>query len=184
MPRPGRDRHDLGAEQFHAKDVRRLPFDVMRAHEHDALEPEPGADRGGCHPVLAGTGFGDDAGLAHAARQQDLAEDVVDLVGARVVQLVTLEVDLGTAELLCQAFGKIERRGAPDIVFPEVVHLRPEGRIVLGLFVLRLEIEDQRHQRFGHKPAAEIAEPSALVRPGAIGIEHLSRHGSPPFALL
>ena len=38
--------------------------------------------------------------LAHAPGQQDLADAVVDLVRAGMVQLVALEVDLGAAELL------------------------------------------------------------------------------------
>jgi hypothetical protein len=63
--------------------------------------------------VLAGAGLGDDAGLAHALGQQDLAEAVVDLVRAGVVQLVALEIDLGAAEMLGQALGEIEREGRP-----------------------------------------------------------------------
>jgi hypothetical protein len=41
--------------------------------------------------MLAGAGFGDDAGLAHALGEQDLADAVVDLVRAGVVQLFALE---------------------------------------------------------------------------------------------
>ena len=66
--------------------------------------------------MLAGAGLGDDPGLAHAAGEQDLAHDVVDLVSAGVVELVALEVDLGAAEMVGQPLGEIERRGSPDIV--------------------------------------------------------------------
>jgi hypothetical protein len=48
--------------------------------------------------VLARAGFGDDPRLAHALREQDLADAVVDLVRAGVVQLVALEVDLRAAK--------------------------------------------------------------------------------------
>jgi hypothetical protein len=54
--------------------------------------------RRGGDAVLAGAGLGDDALLAHAPGQQDLAEHVVDLVRAGVVELVALEIDLGAAE--------------------------------------------------------------------------------------
>jgi hypothetical protein len=64
-------------------------------------------------PCWPGAGLGDDAGLAHAAGQQDLAQHVVDLVRAGVVQLVALEVDLRPAKMLGQALGEIERRGRP-----------------------------------------------------------------------
>ncbi len=50
--------------------------------------------------MLAGAGLGDDAGLAHALGKQDLADAVVDLVRAGVVQLFALEIDLRAAEML------------------------------------------------------------------------------------
>ena len=59
--------------------------------------------------MLAGAGLGDDARLAHPAGEQDLAEHVVDLVRAGVVELLALEIDLCAAELLRQPFGEIER---------------------------------------------------------------------------
>ena len=54
--------------------------------------PEQGAGRGGGHAVLAGAGLGDDARLAEAPGQERLAERVVDLVGARVGEVLALEV--------------------------------------------------------------------------------------------
>ena len=48
--------------------------------------------------MLAGSGFGDDAGLAHAFCKENLPQGVVDLMGARVVELISLEIDLGTAK--------------------------------------------------------------------------------------
>ena len=93
----GGDRLDLGAEQLHAEDVGLLPLDVGRAHVDDAGQAEARGDGGGGDAVLAGAGLGDDARLAHAPGEQDLAEAVVDLVAAGVVELVALEVDLGAA---------------------------------------------------------------------------------------
>ena len=120
---PDCDRDDLGAEQLHAEDVRLLPLDVHRAHVDDALEAEAGADRGGGDAVLAGAGLGDDALLAHAPGQQDLAEHVVDLVRAGVVQVFALEVDLGAAAMLGEALGEIERAGPADIMLQVLAHL-------------------------------------------------------------
>ena len=48
--------------------------------------------------------------------QQNLAKAIVDLVAARMVELVALEIDLCAAEMLCQSLGKIERAGAAGIV--------------------------------------------------------------------
>jgi hypothetical protein len=85
----------------------------VRAHVDHAFQPELGADGGGGHAVLAGAGLGDDAGLAHAAGQHDLAQHVVDLVRAGVVELVALHVDLRAAQMLGQPFGEVERLGRP-----------------------------------------------------------------------
>ena len=59
--------------------------------------------------MLAGTGFGDDAALAHRPRQQRLTDSVVYLVGAGVVEVFTLEKDTGAAADFCQALGEIQR---------------------------------------------------------------------------
>jgi hypothetical protein len=72
--------------------------------------------------VLAGAGLGDDAPLAHAAREQALREHGVDLVRAGVVEVLALEVDL-RADLLGEARGERERRRAADVVAEQVVEL-------------------------------------------------------------
>ena len=87
------DRLDARAEQAHSLDVRLLPAHVLGSHVHDALEVEQGAGGGRGHAVLAGAGLGDDPRLAHALGQQRLADRVVDLVGAGVVEVLALEPD-------------------------------------------------------------------------------------------
>ena len=82
------------------------------------------AHRRGRNAVHAGAGFGNHARLAHALGQQDLAEHVVHLVRAGVVELLALEIDLGAAaDASRQAFGEIERRRPSDIVREIAVHL-------------------------------------------------------------
>ena len=90
----------LGAEQLHAEDVLRLALDVLGAHVDDALHAEARGDGRRGDAVLAGAGLGDHARLAHAPREQRLADAVVDLVRAGVVQVLALQVDLRAAELL------------------------------------------------------------------------------------
>ena len=169
-PRAGLDGAHLRPQHLHAEHVRLLPLDVDRAHVDDAVEAEPGAGGGGRDAMLARARLGDDPRLAHAAGEQDLAEHVVDLVRAGVVQLVALEIDLRPAEALGEPLGEIERARPPDIVLQEVVQLGVEGRVGLRLRVGLLELEDQRHQRLGDEPAAVDAEPAALVRPLAEGV--------------
>ena len=99
----GRDRDDLGAEQPHPGDVERLPAGVLLAHVDDALEAEQRRGGGGGDAVLAGAGLGDDPGLAHPLGQQRLAEHVVDLVRAGVVEVLALEQDPRAAGVLGEA---------------------------------------------------------------------------------
>ena len=100
---PGRDRDDLGAEQPHPGDVERLPLGVDLAHVDGALEAEQRRGGRGGDAVLAGAGLGDDARLADALGEQRLAEHVVDLVRAGVVEVLALEDDAGAAGVLGEA---------------------------------------------------------------------------------
>ena len=112
----GGDRTNLGAQELHAEDVGFLTLDVGGAHIDDARVAETSRDGGGGDAMLAGAGLGDDAFLAHALGKQDLAEAVVDLVRAGMVQILALEIDLCAAEMLRQAFRKIELRGPAGIM--------------------------------------------------------------------
>ena len=91
--RPELDRAHLGAEQAHPLDVRGLPAHVLGAHVDDAVEAEAGADGRGRDAVLAGAGLGDDPPLAEPLREHRLAERVVQLVRARVEEVLALQVD-------------------------------------------------------------------------------------------
>ena len=166
-------RHDLGAEQLHAEDVGLLPLDVGRAHIDDAGQVEERAGGRGRDAVLAGAGLGDDAALAHAPRQQDLAQHVVDLVRAGVVELVALQIDLGAAEMPGQPLGEIERARPPDIMFEVIVELGLKGRVGARLAIGRLDREHQRHQGLGDKAPAIDAEMAALVGPAAETVRNL-----------
>ena len=120
--------------------------------------------------MLAGAGLGDDALLAHALRHHDLAEHIVDLVRAGVVELLALEVDLRAAEMLGEALGEIQRRRPADIILEVAVHFGLERRIGLGHGVGLFQLEDQRHQRFRNEASAEIAEMPGIVGTAAEGI--------------
>ena len=111
--RAGRHRHHLGTEKLHAEHVGFLPLDVGGAHVDDAFQAEQRAHCRGSNAMLTGAGLGDDAGLAHAPGQQNLAHAVVGFVGAGVVQFVTLEIDLCPTELLGQPSANHSGLGRP-----------------------------------------------------------------------
>jgi hypothetical protein len=83
-----------------------------------------------------------------------------------VVQLFALQIDLRAAQMLGQPRGEIERRGTTRVVRAQVRHLGDEFRIVLCREIGRLEIADQRHQRFGDVAPAEDTEAAVLIGAG------------------
>src|ERR1051325_8885896 len=161
-------RHDLGAEQLHAEDVGLLPLDIGVAHINDALQIEERAGRRGRDAGLAGAGLGDDATFAHAPCQEDLAEHVVDLVRAGMVELVPLEVDFGAAEMAGQPLGEVEGARPADIVVEVIGELGVEIRVVFRLVMGALDRQDQRHQGFGDIAPAIKAEMASRIRPATI----------------
>src|SRR5699024_869118 len=147
-----------------------LPLGVDPAHVDRALQThERGCGSRG-HAVLSGAGLGDDAPLAHPAGEQRLGQDVVDLVAARVVQVLSLEDHPGAAGVLGEArhLGDDARAAGVGPVQPgELVgELRVRARLASCLVQL-LEGGDQR---LGHEAPAEGAETArAGVLPGALG---------------
>ena len=107
------DGNDGGAEHLHLLHIDALALYVGLTHVDDAFHIHQCADGGCGHTVLSGSGFGDDAALAHAACQQYLPDAVVDFVGTGVVQVFTLEVNPATV-LLGQAVCQVEwGKGVP-----------------------------------------------------------------------
>src|SRR5262245_60262465 len=141
---------------------------------------EAGGDRCGGDTVLACACLGDDPFLAHPLCQKNLAEAVVDLVAAGVVQVLALEVDLRTAaqtlrgrnvpQVVRQALGEIEFGGSAGIKRRKTLQFLFECWIVPGLVPMSLEFKDQRHQRFGDETPAKNAEHALFVRASAEGI--------------
>ena len=156
-----------------------------RAHVDDARQPEQRAGRRGRDAVLAGAGLGDDAGLAEPAREQRLAERVVDLVRAGVGEVLALQVQPearghraagrgGRARARGprrEAVRAIERRRPAGEGREQLAELRPEARVVAERVVRRLELDERGHQRLGDVPAAELAirSPSGRGRPPRAG---------------
>ncbi len=168
LQRRGARRHrpHFGAQHFHAHDIGRLAVDVDRTHEHHAGNVEQCAGRRGGDAVLARAGLGDHPRLAHALGQKHLAQHVVDLVAAGVIELVALEVDFGAAEVPGQPLGVVERARAAGIMRQEIIQLALELRIGLGLGIGLFQLEDERHQGLGDVAAAEKTEMPALVGAG------------------
>ena len=170
--------HDGGAQHLHAEHIGRLPRHIDRAHVDDAFEAIFGAGGGGGDAMLARARLRDDALLAHAHGQQDLAQHIVDLVGAGVVQLVALEVDFRAAEMFGHALGVVERRGAPDIMGRQMVQLGLIAGVGFRRRIGLFEIQHEGHQGLGHEAAAENAEMARVVGAGAERIGVILQQGA------
>ncbi len=164
--RAGRHRHHGRAQQLHPVDVDLLAFDIGGAHVDHAFQAQPGGHGGTGHAVLAGAGLGDDARLAHPAGQQGLADGVVDLVRAGVVQVLALEQDARAADFARQPGGFIDRAGTADVVLQVVIEGGQERRILAGLVVRRRQFLQRADQGLGDEAAAEPAEMAAGVGEG------------------
>ena len=149
---------DFCAHEPHAKDVEALAADVFRAHEYIALKAEQGGGGGGCHAMLAGAGFGDNALLAHAKRQEGLADGVVDLVCAGVVEVFALEINFGSAEMLRKPAGEIETGGAADEIAEIIIEFALEIWVGFCLGIFRFELVESGDKSFGNENAAVGAE--------------------------
>ena len=83
--------------ELHALDVWSLSNNIDRAHVDRAFQTQKRTHHCGCGPVLASSGFSDDARLSHALSQQSLSQNLITLVRASVDQILTLEEDPSTA---------------------------------------------------------------------------------------
>ena len=126
----GKRGHDLRAEHLHADDVQALALHVLGAHVHGALQPEQGRRRRRRHAMLPRAGLRYDPLLAHPLRQQTLAQRIVDLVRAEMVQILTLEINLGPAEAFAQIGAEKDGIRTPGVVLEIVIQLVLEKGIV------------------------------------------------------
>lgn len=166
LERAAADRHpdDLGAEHPHPRHVERLAPGVLLAHVDDAVEAEEGACGGGGDAVLAGPGLGDDPGLAHALGEERLAEHVVDLVRAGVVEVFALEQYACPAALGGETRRLAQRAGPTGVIAEQPPQLGLEVRIVLGLGPPVGDLVERGDERFRAEAAPVAAEVAALAR--------------------
>jgi hypothetical protein len=104
--------------------------------------------------VLPGAGLGDDSSLAEPLCQHRLAERVVQLVRARVEQVLALEVEPLAGR---EALRERQRSRAAAVLAPEPVELGCERVVGLRLAPACLELVERRDQRLGHVTPAVLA---------------------------
>ena len=154
----GVDGQHLGPQHPHAHDVEPLAFHVDATHVDVALKTQQRGGRRGRDPVLAGSGLGDDALLAHAFGEQHLRQCIVDFVGARVAQVFALEIEPLNAVCGPESLGQIQRRRATDERRQQAVQLLPKCRVLAVLLKRHRQLVQRADHGLGHVPPAVRTE--------------------------
>ena len=102
------NRIHLGAQHLHALHVGMLALHVGSTHEDFALHVHQCTNGSSGNTMLSGTCLGDDTSLAHLLRHQNLTDGIVNLVRTRMVEVLTLQIQLA-AILLAHTLGIIKR---------------------------------------------------------------------------
>src|SRR5439155_1416846 len=92
-----------------------------------------------------------------------LAEHVVDLVRARVAEVLPFEVDPRATAVLREPPREVERRGAARVVGEELGEPPPPGRVAPRRPVRALELEERGHERLRDEAPPEAPEAAVTV---------------------
>jgi hypothetical protein len=109
------------------------------------------------------------APVAHAPRQQDLAQAVVDLVRAGVEQVLAFEKDAGAAQVFAETFGFIQRGWAAGVVVQQVVEFGLKSGVLAGGGIGLLQLLQRGHERLRDVAPAVGTEVAASVGGGRFG---------------
>ena len=150
---------DCRSQHAHALHVGVLSLHVGLAHEYLASHAHQGAYRGRGHAVLSRSRLGRDAGLAHALGHEYLSYGVVNLVGARVVEVFPLQVEPAAVKL-AHAAGMVERRGTAHVVAQQRPVLPPEVGAVQYLAVDAPQVVHAAVEYLGDIGPAKLTEKS------------------------
>ena len=119
--------------------------------------PKERAGKCRSHAVLTRAGFGNDAGLSHAAGKKRLTEHLIGFVGAAVNEVFALQINHGVG-----AFGETahtgERRRAARIVAEQIIEFGGKRRVFLRVNKGGFELVERRNQDFRNELTAVLAE--------------------------
>ena len=96
-------------------------------------------------------------------REHRLADAVIDLVCARVVEILTLEIDLRAAELVRPTLRVIDWAWATNIMLELALELGDELGIALVTSVFLTQLIERADQRLGNEDAAIGSEMAARI---------------------
>ena len=160
--RSSRHGDNFGSEHLHARDVQRLALGVLTSHVDRAVESKESSCGRGGHAVLASAGLGDDTRLAQLLGEQGLTEHVVDLVRARVVQVLALQEHAHTAQVGCETRCLSQQRGTSGVVQEQVAQTALERLVAPQALPRGLNLFEGAHEGLGDETSTEITEVRSL----------------------
>jgi hypothetical protein len=107
--------------------------------------------------MLAGSCFRNDTAFSHAASQEGLAQSVVDLMGSRMTEVLSLQID-PEAHMLGKSTGVKKRGRAPCKKVQKFLELSLELLIGAGFPIRLLQLFQRGHERFRNEYAPVVAK--------------------------
>src|SRR6266581_4017394 len=99
----------LSAEHLHSIHVQFLSVHVLGPHVDLRAQSQSRARHSGSNPMLSRAGFSNDPPFPHFLGQESLAESIVDLVGATMQEILSLQIDPSPSNMASQIGSKIHR---------------------------------------------------------------------------
>ena len=120
--------------------------------------------------MLTCTCFGNHARLTHAFSEHGLADGVVDLVCARVVEVFALQIDLRATHFTANTRCVVDGGGASYKVGEFALELGHKSGIVLVFGVGLFQLFNSMGECFAHKAATKLAKVAAGI--GLLVVRH------------
>ena len=112
--------------------------------------------------MLAGPGLRDDTRLAQLLGQQRLAKHVVDLVRARVVQVLPLEEHAHATQVGCETRCLGQQRRTSGVVHEQVAQTALERLVAPQALPCSFNLFEGAHEGLGDEASTEITEVRSL----------------------
>ena len=110
--------------------------------------------------MLAGARLRDQAGLSHLLRQKRLPEYIVNLVGAREIQVLPLQINLRPAKVLRHFPRIVQAAGTVRVLIKKHREFLIKTGIILPAQVGLIQFLHRVHERFRNILASERSESS------------------------
>ena len=158
-----RDGDDSCTEQLHTRYVRGLLLNVNFSHVDVAFQTKVGGGGRNGNSVLSGTRLGDQLLFAEVRGQQTFSHAMIELVCARVIEVLSFQVDLTVAKVVRQPFTMVNGRRPALKFLADAAKLMNEFCTVTDRLVGVGDVVEHRFQLGRQKTSAVAAEAAVLI---------------------